>query len=143
MPDVKKKREWTREVCRVAETENPHNIYEPIELLYLPDWKDHTGVIVQAYHDILAELKFWEVYAKENDFVSGEKFGLADCAFYPILAYMVHRGLDLRKNGLLALQGYFERCGSLRAVIEARPDGWEVSGKSLFVKCEKLAEQKG
>lgn len=143
MPFPMQKKEWTKEVCRIAETENPHNIYEPIELLYLPDWKQHCGVIAQAYHDILAELGFWEKYLKEEKFISGEEFGMADCAFYPILAYMVHRGLELAKSGFPGLKGYAERCEGLRAVREARPEGWEEPGKSLFAKCERLVEQHG
>jgi glutathione S-transferase len=137
------KKEWTRQVCRVAETENPHNIYEPIELLYLPNWKEHTGVVIQAYNDIMAELGFWEKYAKERRFMSGDEFGMVDCAFYPILAYMVHRGLDLKKNDFPALAEYSERCRVLREVIEARPEGWEEPGKSLFLKCERLVKEKG
>jgi glutathione S-transferase len=141
MPEASHKREWTREVTRIAETENPHNIYEPIELLYLHDWKWNSGTIVQAYHDIFGELGFWEKYAKESKFISGDEFGMADCAFYPILAYMIHRGLKLENYGFLALQGYVERCAVLGAVTEARPDGWEEPGKSLFTNCERLVER--
>jgi glutathione S-transferase len=141
MQEASRKKEWTREVMRIAESENPHNIYEPIELLYLHDWKWNSGTIVQAYHDILTELGFWEKYAKESKFISDDEFGMADCAFYPILAYMIHRGLLLEKNGFLALQGYLERCKGLRAVREARPEGWEEPGKSLFAKCERLVER--
>jgi len=140
--DDLKKKEWTRQVCRVAETENPHNIYEPIELLYLPNWKEHTGAIIQAYHDIMAEMEFWEKYAKESKFMSGDEFGMVDCAFYPILAYMIHRGLDLKKNGFPALMEYAESCRHLRVVLEARPEGWEEPGKSLFLKCERLVKEK-
>ncbi|PMD41187.1 thioredoxin-like protein, partial [Hyaloscypha variabilis F] len=141
MPEVTRKQEWTREVIRIAERENPHNIYEPIELLYLPDWKLASARIVEAYHDTLAELGFWEKYAKESLFMSGEEFGLADCAFYPILAYMIHRGLGLKKHGFSALQAYVERCEGLTAVREARPEGWEEPGKSLFAKCERLVDK--
>jgi glutathione S-transferase/nicotinamidase-related amidase len=142
MGDDMVKKEWTRQVCRVTETENPHNIYEPIELLYLPNWKEHIGAIIQAYHDITAELEFWKKYAKESKFMSGDEFGMVDCAFYPILAYMIHRGLDLTKNGFPALTEYAERCRTLRVVIEARPEGWEEPGKSLFLKCERLIKEK-
>jgi glutathione S-transferase len=125
-------RRWSKE----AETENPHNIYEPIELLYLPNWKEHTGVIIQAYHDIMTEMEFWEKYAKESKFMSGDEFRMVDCAFYPILAYMIHRGLDLKKNGFPALMEYAESCRHLRVVLEARPEGWEEycfsSDDSLF-----------
>jgi len=143
MGDDISKKGWTRQVCRVAETENPHNICEPIESLYLPNWKEHTGTIIQAYHDIMAELGFWEKYAMESKFISGDEFGMVDCAFYPILAYMIHRGLDLTKNGFPALTEYAERCRFLRVVIEARPEGWEEPGKSLFLKCERLVKERG
>ncbi|KAE9373808.1 Isochorismatase hydrolase [Stipitochalara longipes BDJ] len=58
MLGVTKKKQWTREITRIAESENPHNIYEPIELLYMPDWKLATGKIIEAYHETLAELGF-------------------------------------------------------------------------------------
>ena len=88
------KAEWTRSTIRFHESENPHNIYEPIELLYSPDWSLHRARIRQAYHDISAELQHWEGYLKDAAFLSARNaFGIADCAFYPVLAYMVHRGL--------------------------------------------------
>jgi len=64
--------------------------------------------------------------------MSGEELGMADSTIYPILAYMIHRGLVLKKFGLSALQEYVDRCEDARAVREARPEGWEESGKSLF-----------
>lgn len=142
MPEAAQKTARTREITRIAESENPHNIYEPIELLYSPDWKRSSWKIIEAYNDIMAELGFWEKYVKDSKFMSGDMFGMADCAFYPILAYMVHRGLELQKNGFLALQEYFERCKGLRATREAQPEGWEEPGKSLFAKCERLVEQR-
>jgi glutathione S-transferase len=143
MADAVQKKEWSRQACRIAETENPHNIYEPIELLYLPNWKEHTAAIIQAYHDIIAELEFWEEYAKESKYMSGDEFGMVDCAFYPILAYMMQRGLNVEEQGFLALKEYTERCRLLKVVIEGRPEGWEELGKSLFAKCKRLVEQKG
>ena len=56
---------------------------------------------------------------------------------------MVHRGLELAKSGFPGLKGYAERFEGLRAVREARPEGWEEPGKSLFAKCERLVEQHG
>jgi glutathione S-transferase len=74
--------------------------------------------------------------------MSGDGFGMADCAFYPILAYMIHRGLRLDGMGCFAPQKYVERCGGIRAVSEARPDGWEKPRKTMFAKCESLVERK-
>ena len=144
------KSEWTREAVRFHESDNPHNIYEPIELLYEADGESkHRETILQAYHDIFQELSHWEGYLTTNSgggggggFLSANRstFGLADCAFYPILAYMVHRGLDLTKK-FSGLSDYYQRCGKLQAVREACPDHWETPGKSLFLKCEKMLRE--
>lgn len=108
-------------MVRFNETENPHNLYEPIELLFLPNWRSHREDILQANEDILKELGFWEGYLAIDQFVSGGFFGLADCAFNPILAYMVHRGLELRM-AFPALESYYGRCREYRIVIEACPE---------------------
>lgn len=135
------KTDWTQENVRFHESENPHNIYEPIEMLYDADWEKHRETILQAYHDIFKELELWERYLTSGGFLSARNaFGLADCALYPILAYMVHRGLDLKLK-FPGLQGYYERRGRLQAVLEACPDHWERPGKSLFLKCEKMFEK--
>lgn len=36
-------------------------------------------------------LDHWEAYASKSTYIAGHEFGLADCAFYPLLAYMVRR----------------------------------------------------
>lgn len=36
------------------------------------------------------ELDYWETYAEKTVFIAEDEFGLAGCAFLPILAYMVH-----------------------------------------------------
>ncbi len=134
------KAEWTQETVRFHESENPHNTYEPIELLYDKEWEKHREDILQAYLDTVDELGHWERYVANGGFLSARNaFGLADCAFYPVLAYMVHRGLDLRSK-FPRLRDYYERCAALQAVLEACPDHWETLGKSLFLKCEKLLE---
>ena len=140
-PSRVSKAEWTRESIRFHESENPHNVYEPIELLYETDWSRHRERIRQAYRDVLSELGHWEGYLKDGAFLSAQNaFGITDCAFYPILAYMVHRGLDLTVR-FPRLLDYYKRCGKLRAVREACPDRWEMPGKSLFLRCEKLVEE--
>ena len=141
-PSDLSKSEWTQEMVRFHESENPHNTYEPIELLYDAEWEKHRENILLAYHDIFNELKHWERYLSGNGgFLSARNaFGLADCAFYPVLAYMVHRGLDLASEAT-GLKDYYERCGALQAVREACPDRWETPGKSLFRRCEKMLEE--
>jgi hypothetical protein len=66
---------------------------------------------------------------------------MGDCAFYPILAYRIHRALGLDGVGCFELQKYVGRCGDLRAVSETRL-GWKRPGKTLFAKCERLVERK-
>ena len=135
------KAEWTQETVRFHESENPHNIYEPIELLYDADWERHRERILEAYHDTLKELEHWETYLANAEYLSArDTFGMADCAFYPILAYMVHRGLDLTLK-YPSLRDYVTRCGALQAVGEACPDQWETPGKSLFLECEKMLKE--
>ena len=123
-------------------------VTEPMELLYETDGESkskHRETIIQAYHDIFKELSHWEGYLTsscEDGFLSTKQktFGLADCAFYPILAYMVHRGLDLT-NKFPGLSDYYRRRGRLQAVREACPDHWETPGKSSFLKCEKMLKE--
>ncbi len=39
-PSDLSKSEWTQETVRFHESENPHNAYEPIELLYDAEWEN-------------------------------------------------------------------------------------------------------
>ena len=131
--------EWTQETVRFHESENPHGLYEPIELLYDAELENHRERILQAYHDIFKELEHWERY--NGLFVSARNaFGLADCAFYSFPACMVHRGLDLTSE-FSGLKNYYEKCGALQALLEACPDHWETPGKSLFRRCEKMLKE--
>lgn len=140
-PSDLSKSEWTQETVRFHESENPHGIYEPIELLYDAEWEKHREIILRAYHDIFRELEHWERYLTNGGFLSARNaFGLADCAFYPVLAYMVHRGLDLTSK-FSGLKDYYERCCALQALLEACPDHWKTPGKSLFLKCEKMLKE--
>ena len=140
-PSDLSKSEWTQEAVRFHESENPHSIYEPIELLYDAEWEKHRENILQAYHGVFKELEHWERYLTDGGFLSARNaFGLADCAFYPVLAYMVHRGLDLTSKPS-GLKSYYERCGAIHGVVEACPDQWETPGKSLFLRCEKMLKE--
>ncbi|KAF6236413.1 hypothetical protein HO173_005505 [Letharia columbiana] len=140
-PSDLSKSEWTQETVRFHESEKPNSIYEPTELLYDAEWEKHRENILQAYHDVFKEFEHWERYLTNGGFLSARHaFGLADCAFYPVLAYMVHRGLALTSK-LSGLENHYERCGALQTVLEASPDHWETPGKSLFLRCEKMLKE--
>jgi len=76
-------------------------------------------------------------------FIAGEEFGLADCAFFPCLAYLVRRGFDLQKEdgGFSRLKAYFERVDALPCAKDARPKGYDKLGKSLFLEVHEIAEE--
>ncbi|OCL09101.1 hypothetical protein AOQ84DRAFT_221225 [Glonium stellatum] len=126
---------------RFHESENLHNVFEDIELLCLPRWKETSNRerIVDAYRNTLAELAFWEGYLKTNEFVAGKVFSLADCAFYPCLAYLVHRGLDLDKEEFGMLKTYYERVEEMSCAIEALSVKYETVGKNLFLRIYEIA----
>jgi glutathione S-transferase len=61
---------------------------------------------------------------------------LADCAFYPLLAYMIHRGLkidgldDQGRKKWPALAAYVEVMKGVESVVKSVPEGWERPGKT-------------
>ena len=136
------KSKWMQQMVGFHESENLHRAYEPIELLYDVDHEKHCESILQAYRDVFEELEHWERHLTNDGLLTAQgAFRLADVAFYPILAYMVHRGLNLAPK-YPALRDYYERCAMLQAALEARPDHWEKPGKSLFLKCENLLKER-
>ena len=91
---------------------------------------------------IFKELEHWDRYLTNGGFLSARHaFELADCAFYPVLANIVHHGLALTSK-VSGLDNHYERCGALQPVLEACPDHWETPGKSLFLKCEKMLKER-
>jgi len=136
---------WILKNQRFHETENIHNVFEDIELLY-KDSRDAPYVrkrIYDAYVATITELRIWEGYLEHSTFIAGEEFGLADCAFFPCLAYLVHRGFDLQKEdeGFPRLKAYYERVDALPCAKDARPKGYDKLGKSLFREVHEIAEE--
>jgi glutathione S-transferase len=85
---------------------------------------------------------FWEKYLQSSVFVAGEDFSLADIAFYPNLAYLVHRGMDLERERLPRLEAYCAQVGALPSVVDARPIGYEkVAKTNLFAKLYKSLDE--
>jgi glutathione S-transferase len=130
---------------RFHETENLHNIFEDIELLFLKDWSrpDYKERIYDAYTNTIHELKFWESYLGKTKFVAGNDMSLADCAFYPNLAYLIHRGLDLKREGMLNLKRYVEEIAQMKCARDALPVNWESRGKNLFSRVYEIVAERG
>ncbi|KDR74523.1 hypothetical protein GALMADRAFT_250528 [Galerina marginata CBS 339.88] len=143
--DPTARKAWILENQRFHETENIHNVFEDIELLYKESRNElHTRKrVYDAYVATTAELKIWERYLEHSTFIAGEEFGLADCAFFPCLAYLVHRGFDLQKEdeGFPRLKAYYDRVDALPCAKDARPKGYDKLGKSLFNEVHEIAEE--
>ncbi|KAG6864364.1 hypothetical protein C0991_010158 [Blastosporella zonata] len=130
---------------RIQETENLRLIYEELEDAHFD--AEHANEKLGASersHLIAAvdkELDYWETYAENTAFMAGDEFGLADCALFPILAYMVHRGFEWRrqedtgfKDAWPYLNAYYhrvwERGGKDGCAQRSQPDGWNGGGKA-------------
>jgi glutathione S-transferase len=144
-------------LARIQESENLRLAYDNLEDAHFNaenaggklDDADRAGFIKA----INKELDYWEVYATQTTFIAGDEFGLADCAFFPCLAYMVHRGFEwLRRrrdaSGMLeevdawpSLKAYFYRVwshgGQDGCAQRAQPDGWVRKGKANVWKGTK------
>lgn len=125
--------------CRVQESENIHNVFEDIELLFLDDWEalGHKGRIGACYERTMEELDVWDGYLENSGFISStEQFTTADCAFYPCIAYMMHRGLKLDKWP--RLKRYMAMIEQIPGVKEAVPEGWNKRGRDLFGQWQSI-----
>lgn len=142
-------------LARLQETENLHNAYDGLEDAHFDALNEHKhlsdsnrAALASAVH---FELDYWEVYASKTQFIAGTDFTLADCAFFPLLGYMVHRGFNwdrptyrvddagnshrvgVQQDAWPHLRAYFtrvwERGGSGGCAQRAQPQGWESPGR--------------
>lgn len=110
----------TRIIVRTQETENLHNVFEDIELLFVEDGVTlYHSHILDAYKNTLKELKIWDGYLLKSRYVACDRFTMADAAFYPCLAYLKYRGLDLAEWE--GLRRYAKMMANSKEGREARP----------------------
>jgi glutathione S-transferase/alkylated DNA repair dioxygenase AlkB len=87
-----------------------------------------------------AELGRWEARAGRAEYIASGEMSLADCAFYPVLAYLVHRGLEL--DGLPRLAAYWARVRARDSAARSHPLRWAFDGPaagfSVFRACAEL-----
>jgi glutathione S-transferase len=112
-------------------------VYEPLEAFFDTPPADLSGAqrdaIAEALSGLERELALWEARASWQTFLACDEFTLADCAFYPVLAYLKRRGLSLA--GRPHLDAYERRVRARPAAIASHPEGWHhdrVSSPDLF-----------
>ena len=97
--------------------------------------------MVKAVDNTLAGMAHWESYVRERDYVAGNEFSIADCAFYPCVAYLEHRGWNF--DGFPALKNYAQRVRERRCAVEACPIDWARKGKKdLWKRAMGIREEK-
>jgi len=138
MPSANDKQSYKKVFERINESESLLVAYESVELIYKNENGKYDELIKSAYEDVYKELLFWEKYASENKYIAGPLMTLADFAFYPVLAYMIHRGVDL--TNYPNLLKYYETMYERPACQNAHPFGWNKTqgGMNLFKIAEKL-----
>lgn len=101
-------------------------VYDPLETLFLTEPAATTDAQREAIRGALAglddELALWESRLAEKAFVAGEVFTLADCALYPVIAYMLRRGLSLQR--FPRLDAYQRRVRARASAEASFPEGW-------------------
>jgi glutathione S-transferase len=134
LPPLSERKNRARVLSLIQESENLHWIYDDLEDGHFAEQKGKASVTKEERDDLIAkveeEMKFWETYASASGkFIAGDEFTLADCAFYPILAYMCHRGLELDVAHWPRLKAYYDRVSAMECARKALPQGWKAKGK--------------
>jgi glutathione S-transferase len=132
LPPPENCQEYANAIAWIQEAETFACAYEPIEYLFLKkpiDMNDdEKAEIKQALDAINFDLNLWEERASKYSFIASESFTLADCSFYPTLAYMMRRGLSL--DGFPNLSKYELHISTRASARSARPEGWDRSAKT-------------
>ena len=97
---------------------------------------DEKTEIQQALTAINFDLNLWEERASKHTFIASESFTLADCSFYPTIAYMRRRGRSL--DGLPNLTKYELQISERPAARSARPEGWERASKTNLFQLARM-----
>ncbi|KAF8207127.1 hypothetical protein K438DRAFT_1576589 [Mycena galopus ATCC 62051] len=157
LPSVSQRTARALALARMQETENLHNIYDALEDAHFEGEKSGEPLDpeerVALIANVHAELDYWEVYAKQSAYIAGDEFSLADCAFFPLLGYMVHRGFDWERpvkeepvargvpDSWPHLSAYFDRVwerGREKGCTKrAQPAGWDKRGQANVFRIDR------
>ncbi|UJR36921.1 hypothetical protein I4U23_029633 [Adineta vaga] len=129
------KKQHIQVLQRIQESQNLVDIYEPLEDIVFKTPKHEQSLrkdsIMKTLDMIDQELAFWEMYLTKSIFIACDQFTLADCAFYPVMAYLIHRGLNIDKFS--RLKNYVEMIKMKPAAINSHPDGWKEKGGRINI----------
>ena len=99
LPSQENRQEYANVIAWIQESETFAYAYEPLEYFFLKKSSDMNdekkAEIKRAITAVNFDLNLWEERASKHTFIASELFTLADCSFYPTIAYMMHRGLLL------------------------------------------------
>ena len=140
LPPLHQRSSRARVLSLVQESENIHNAYDALEdaFFHARDTSTQTEFATSIRPELLQsldyELKFWEHHATNSagKFIAGtEGLTLADCAFYPILGYMLRRGFSFDPKWP-GLKRYYETVWNMpsQSARKAQPQGWKGRGKT-------------
>jgi glutathione S-transferase len=142
LPPPAERSACARALARVQASECLRAAYRPLEALFKPraDLSEReVAAAIAAPAAVDRELALWESAAAEADYIAGPTRTLADCAFYPALAYQRRRGLVLAGR-FPALADYAARMAARPAAQRAHPEGWErPGGRDLFALAARYA----
>jgi len=85
--------------------------------------EEKSKKLVDAF---LEELKHWEKYASEGDYIAGSALTLADVLLFPNIAVYHRMGLDLEKHAP-HLFNYYNRMVKRPSVEKTWPPHWKTS----------------
>lgn len=143
LPLPKNWQEYANAIAWIQEAETFACAYEPMENLFLkkpsemsnPEQKE----IKNALAAVIFDLNLWEKRSEKHTFIASDLFTLADCSFYPVLAYLMRRGLIL--DTFPKLREYELRVRKRFSAQASRPEGWlydKTSKTNLFRLAETL-----
>lgn len=143
LPTQENRQEYANAIAWIQEAETFACAYEPIEHFFLKKSSEmddeEKEEIKRAIVAVNFDLSLWEERASKHTFIAGESFTLADCSFYPTIAYLMHRGLLL--DSFPNLIEYELRVRERSSVRSARPEGWlydRTSKPNLFQLAKML-----
>jgi glutathione S-transferase len=127
LPSVKEPQDLANALAWVQEAETFACAYDPLESLFVTKPEDlnqeQREEIRSALKAIDFDLNLWESRAAKHKCIVSDQFTLADCSFYPVLAYLLRRGLTLEKYP--KLREYELRVRERDSARAAYPEGWK------------------